>query len=54
MMIDMAYAKDPNEEKEFERKNIETALEQMIGGLDDDGLGEDEEPTIIEDTNKKE
>lgn len=44
----MAYAKDPNEQRD-----IETALEQMVGGLDDDGLGDDEEPTIIEDTNKK-
>ena len=50
----MAYAKDPNEEKEFERKNIETALEQMVGGLDDDGLGDDEEPTEVEDDKKEE
>lgn len=49
----MAYAKDPNEEKEFERKNIETALEQMVGGLDDDGLGDDEEPTKVEDDKKE-
>lgn len=49
----MAYAKDPNEEKEFERKNIETALEQMIGGLDDDGLGDDEEATPVEDDKKE-
>ena len=45
----MAYAKNPFEEKEeFENKDIETALEQMVGGLEDDGLGDDEEPTIIE------
>jgi hypothetical protein len=46
----MAYAKDPFEEKAFEQKDkdIETALEQMVGGLEDDGLGDDEEPTIIE------
>jgi hypothetical protein len=49
----MAYAKDPNEEKEFERKNIETALEQMVGGLDDDGLGDDEEATPVEDDKKE-
>ena len=49
----MAYAKDPNEEKEFERRNIETALEQMVGGLDDDGLGDDEEATPVEDDKKE-
>jgi hypothetical protein len=51
----MAYAKDPFEEKAFEQKDkdIETALEQMIGGLEDDGLGDDEEATPIEDDKKE-
>ena len=40
----MAYAKDPNEEKD-----IVSALEQMVGGLQDDGLGDDEEPTVVDD-----
>ena len=48
----MTYAKDPNEEKEFEKKDIETALEQMVGGLDDDGLGDDEEATPADDDKK--
>ena len=52
----MTYAKNPFEEKEFEQKDkdIETALEQMVGGLDDDGLGDDEEPTEVEDDKKEE
>ena len=45
----MAYAKNPFDEKEFENKDIETALEQMVGGLQDDGLGDDEEPTVVDD-----
>ena len=50
----MAYAKDPNEDKEFEQKDIVTALEQMVGGLEDDGLGDDEEATPVEDDKKEE
>ena len=49
----MAYAKNPFEEKEFENKDIETALEQMVGGLADDGLGDDEEATPVEDEKKE-
>ena len=48
----MAYAKDPKDEL-LEKKDIETALEQMVGGLDDDGLGDDEEATPVEDDKKE-
>ena len=48
----MVYAKDPNEEK-LENKDIETAIEQMVGGLEDDGLGDDEEATPVEDDKKE-
>ena len=48
----MTYTKNPFEDKEFEKQDIETALEQMVGGLDDDGLGDDEEATPVDDDKK--
>lgn len=49
----MTYTKNPFEDNEFEKQDIETALEQMVGGLQDDGLGDDEEATPVEDDKKE-